>query len=140
MPIHNPCMKKATFGLWLKTERLRRHMTQTQMEAQAHLSEKYVSRIERLATLPDEELRARIHVVFGTSDEDLVREGVLSKMEGVDGQPVYLRPDRAIAMPETALDQLRAMLKSGEIDEAEAEQIVERRRERRTWKEELGDE
>lgn len=66
------------------------------------------------------------------------------KIESALGlEPGFLEAERMrdlSTVPQSAVEQLQAWLKSGEIDEAEAEQIVERRRERRKWKEELGDE
>lgn len=134
---HNRQMALMTIGDWLKREREARRLSQAGLERQAAISDKYVSRIENNKAFPTDDVRERIHNVFGTTDEDLFKEGILTKLMGFDGSPIY---KKSIAPPGTAVEQLQAWLKSGEIDEAEAEQIVEWRRERRTWKEELGDE
>lgn len=122
---HTSAMSTTTYGDWLKRNRLSRRLTQGGLESQARLAEKYVSRIENRGTLPEEEVRQRIHDVFGTSDEDLVAEGILSRLTGPDGTAVYVRPDRSLGLPATALDQLRAMIKAGEIDEDGAQAIIE---------------
>lgn len=124
---HNLVMVRSTFGVWLKRERLRRNMTQGELEKRAGLSFAYVSRVEKGTQLPTEDTRRRIHEVFGTSDDDLAGVGVLARLDGVDGAPIYVRPDEIaeIPVPDTALDQLRAYIKSGEIDERAAGEILD---------------
>lgn len=122
---HNLGMARSTFGAWLKRERLRRNMTQGELEKRAGLSFAYVSRVEKGTQLPAEETRQRIHNVFGTSDEDLAEVGVLARLDGVDGSPIYVRPEAEVPMPESDLDILRAYIKSGEIDEKAAGEILD---------------
>lgn len=89
----NSRMKHLSFGNWLKHMRLVHGMTQRQLEQAAELSEKYVSRIERKGTvLPEEDLRFRIHRVFGTTEDDLVDAGILVRLESPveGGGSVYI--------------------------------------------------
>jgi transcriptional regulator with XRE-family HTH domain len=85
-------MNVMTFADWLKTRRLERGLTQSELEQRAGLSEKYVSAAERgRVKLPEPDTRERIHSALGTTDDDLVAVGLLSKLD-FDGGPVYVNP------------------------------------------------
>ena len=121
----NRAMKAMTYGEWLKMQRRRRRMTQVALERAANLSEKYVSRMENKGTLPEDDVRERVHTVFGTSDGELAELGILDRLVGPDGSVVYVKPERSIPAPDSDLDTLRAYIKSGEIDEKAAGEILE---------------
>jgi len=85
-------MDAMTFADWLKTRRMERGLTQTELEQRASLSEKYVSAAERgRVKLPEPDTRERIHNALGTSEDDLVAVGLLSKLD-FEGGPVYVNP------------------------------------------------
>ena len=91
-------MQRLTFGDWLKGQRTRRGLSQIELEQTAELSEKYVSSTERgRIKLPNGNTRARIHDVLGTSDDDLVAVGLLTKsvIPNADGttRTIYFTPD-----------------------------------------------
>lgn len=83
-------MKNMIFGDWLKRERARRKLRQVDLEEAADLSYGQVSKYERgTLMLPGEDVRQRIHDALGTSDDDLVAAGVLSRLS-LGGTSVYV--------------------------------------------------
>jgi transcriptional regulator with XRE-family HTH domain len=90
-----------TYGQWLKHQRTIRGMTQTALEEAAGLSDKYVSRAENgRVELPDETTRFKIHRVLGTTEDDLVAVGLLTRMD-FEGGSVYINsrnvPDTSVS-------------------------------------------
>lgn len=59
-----------------------RGLRQSDLEEKAGLGYSHVSKIERgVLRMPTEEVRQRIHEVLGTSEEDLVKAGVLTRLK-----------------------------------------------------------
>jgi len=100
-------------------------MSQVTLEREAKLAQKYVSRIENKGTLPEDDVRERVHAVFGTTDADLAELGIMDRLVAPDGTVIYVRPEVQVPMPDSDLDILRAYIKSGEIDEKAAGEILD---------------
>ena len=84
-------MDRAPFGHWLKAQRRVRKLTQAGLEAAAGLGDNYVSKVERgELRLPGEDVRERIHRALGTTDDDLVRAGILERIDTPGYEPVYV--------------------------------------------------
>lgn len=71
-------MNTKTFGEWLRNEREARRLSQAEVERRSGISHSHYSKMENnKIPRPVEETRAKLHAVFGTSDDDLVRAGIL---------------------------------------------------------------
>ncbi len=82
-----------TYGGWLATQRKRHKLTQAGLSKQTGINATYISKIERSEIeLPGEELREKLHIALGTSEEDLVAVGILERIDSPveGGQPVYI--------------------------------------------------
>ena len=79
-----------SFGEWVVMERDKREMSQGDLEAQTGISHSHMSKIENgRVRNPADTTRARFHRVFGTSDDDLVEAGLLTKRPRMGGGFIY---------------------------------------------------
>lgn len=128
-------MKSNLFGDWLKRERLARGLTQGDLEDRASLGYAYVSKVERGRTkIPSEEVRQRIHKVLNTTDDDLVREGILVRLDTPGFDPVYIpssessRARRAVEETEARYDAIdprhRLRLRADTLTSEQAQVIL----------------
>lgn len=75
-------MNHPSYGSWLRMQRRLHGLRQADLEEKAGLGYSHVSKIERgVLRMPTEEVRQRIHEVLGTSEEDLVNAGVLTRLK-----------------------------------------------------------
>ena len=86
----------AVFVRHLAQARQDQGVTQAELAGRLDRPQPYISKIERGdIDLPGEETRAKIHQALGTTEDDLVRVGVLERIESpVDGgEPVYIQAE-----------------------------------------------
>ena len=83
-------LKRNTFGGWLKWQRNRRGWKQRHIEMLAGVDHSQYSRWENDHIKPEPDNRQRFHVLYETSDDDLVKLGILERQEGIDGAPFYV--------------------------------------------------
>ena len=83
---------KTTYGTWLRSMRQRQGWTQAEMAERSGVPTSHLSKLERgTIGLPSPATRARLHAALGTTADDLVRVGILTRIDGEHGRtPVYI--------------------------------------------------
>lgn len=76
-------MKWMSFADWLKRERTAAKLSQGRLAEATGISRPYITRMEKPGGvgLPTPAIREKLHAVFGTSDDQLVEEGVAVRRE-----------------------------------------------------------
>lgn len=88
---------KQTFGQWLRGKREETGLSQERLAVAVGVDRAYVNKVERgKVNLPNPETRERFHQVLGTSEEDLVRAGIVQGVRQTyldqSGDPIPWEP------------------------------------------------
>ncbi len=91
-------MNDVTFGQWMKAKRRHLGLTQYDLERDSGIARSHLSKIENDGiSMPEKATRERLHEVLGTTDDDLVAVGLLTKsvIPDRDGttRTIYFTPD-----------------------------------------------
>lgn len=98
-------MEKVTFGDWVRGNRIRTKLSQSALGREIGMDRGHISKIESgHIGLPEEETRARFHRVFGTSEQELIEEGIVPQYDRW-GRPI--NRDTAVVAVNPFEDELR---------------------------------
>lgn len=124
-----------TFGHWLRSNRTEKRLSQEALAARIGVDRTYISKVENggIGT-PEVETRKKLHREFGTSDDELVRLGILERVDVTGSTPFYVPAStrsatiRAIHETEERYDEIDARLRlrnrAEHLTEAQAAAIL----------------